>query len=81
MPVMGMGCFLLDENIDQKNLVYKAITELGVRHIDTAKIYGNEKEVGKGIRRAIDSGVHRKDIFVTTKLWLNQKNNVEGALR
>ena len=43
MPVMGMGCFLLDTEIDQTELVYKALTELGIRHIDTAKAYGNEK--------------------------------------
>ena len=43
MPVIGMGCFLLDTSMDQADLVFNAITKLGVRHIDTAKIYGNEK--------------------------------------
>ena len=39
--------------------------EIGYRHIDTAEMYGNEKEVGQGIR---DSGLDRGDVFVTSKL-------------
>ena len=40
--------------------------EAGYRHIDTAKVYGNEKSVGEGIKA---SKVPRSDIFLTTKLW------------
>jgi glycerol 2-dehydrogenase (NADP+) len=49
----------------------------GYRHIDGAWIYGNEKEVGEGIRR---SGLKREDIFVTTKLWGIFHRRVEEAL-
>lgn len=38
----------------------------GIRHIDTAKRYGNEEQVGKAIS---ESGVKREDLWVTTKLW------------
>ena len=41
---------------------------LGYRHIDTAQVYDNEREVGDGLRA---SGVRRDDIFVTTKIWTN----------
>jgi len=46
-------------------MVAKAI-EAGYRHLDTARMYGNEKEVGEGIRR---SGIDREELFVTTKIW------------
>lgn len=49
----------------------------GYRHIDTAAIYGNEEDVGRGIK---DSGVPREEIFVTTKLWNTEHKNVEQAL-
>lgn len=51
------------------NVAFQAI-KAGYRLFDGAYDYGNEKEAGQGIRRAIDEGlVERKDIFVTTKLW------------
>lgn len=40
--------------------------EAGYRHIDAAAVYGNEASVGKGIK---ESGVARKDLFVTSKVW------------
>lgn len=64
MPLVGLGTWDLrgQECIDT---VEKAI-QLGYRLIDTAQMYGNEKEVGEGI---IKSGVPRKDIFITTKIY------------
>ncbi|GLA19292.1 hypothetical protein AnigIFM62618_006961 [Aspergillus niger] len=50
----------------------------GYRHIDAALIYGNENEVGQGIR---DSGVPRKDIFITSKLWNTHHPNVKEGLQ
>lgn len=41
----------------------------GYRHVDAAYIYGNEDEVGEGLKEAFDSGIKREDVFVTTKLW------------
>ena len=67
MPVLGIGCFMLS-NEQAENSVYWALRD-GYRLIDTARIYGNEAGVGRGIRRAIDEGfVTREDIFVTTKM-------------
>lgn len=60
--------------------VYHAI-KVGYRHIDTAFAYQNEEDVGKGIRRAIDEGlVKREDLFVTTKLWATYAERVEENL-
>ena len=64
IPQIGLGVFNA-RGAAARRSVAKAL-ELGYRHIDTARIYENEREVGEGIR---DSSVHRRDIFVTTKLW------------
>jgi len=57
--------------------VVAAALRLGYRHIDTARIYGNEGDVGAAIR---DSGIPRDQIFVTTKLW-NDDQGYDSALR
>jgi hypothetical protein len=64
IPQIGLGVFRTPDGADTANAVKWAI-EAGYRHIDTAKVYGNEKSVGEGIRM---SGIDRRDIFVTTKL-------------
>ena len=48
-----------------------------LRHIDTARIYGNERDVGEGVRA---SGVPRAEVFVTTKLW-NDDQGYDSALK
>ena len=63
IPQLGFGTFQIEPG-DTAEAVSKAI-EIGYRHIDTAQMYGNEKEVGEGIRA---SGVDRGDIYVTSKL-------------
>ena len=63
IPQLGFGTFQIDPE-NTAEAVSKAI-EIGYRHIDTAQMYGNEKEVGEGIRA---SGVDRGDIYVTSKL-------------
>ena len=64
MPQVGIGTFLLEPN-DAYNSVLNAL-KMGYRLIDTANAYRNEKAVGRAIK---DSGIERKDIFVSTKLW------------
>lgn len=64
IPQVGVGTYKLPAERTAE-LVAGAIG-LGARHIDTAKLYGNEREVGEGIR---SSGVPRDEVFVTTKLW------------
>ena len=63
IPQLGFGVFQIDP-AETAEAVRTAI-EVGYRHIDTAELYGNEKEVGEGIRA---SGVDRDDVFVTSKL-------------
>lgn len=66
-----------------KNAVKTAI-ESGYRHIDCAAIYGNEKEVGAGIKEGLESaGLNRSDIWVTSKLWNSdhKKEDVIPALK
>ena len=79
MPVLGIGTYTLS-NKEAENSVYWALRD-GYRLIDTARIYGNESGVGKGIQRAIKEGiVKRKDIFVTTKMWTDDYDNGASAI-
>ena len=64
IPYLGLGVFRTKDGGETVNAVRWAI-EAGYRHIDTAMAYGNEKSVGVGIRQ---SGVARKELFITTKL-------------
>ena len=67
MPVIGLGTWTLD-NDEAENSVYHAL-KAGMRLIDTARYYGCEVGVGRGIRRAIEEGiVTREEIFVTSKI-------------
>jgi diketogulonate reductase-like aldo/keto reductase len=66
MPAIGFGTWQL-ENGTAVPLVEKAL-EVGYRHIDTAQIYGNERDVGIAIR---NSGIKRDELFVTTKVWID----------
>jgi len=60
--------------------VYHAL-KVGYRHIDTARIYGNEAEVGRAIKKAMnDFNIKRKELFVTTKLWNSDHKDPEAAL-
>lgn len=79
MPVLGLGTYSLldDEGMDS---VYTAIKS-GYRLIDTAYMYHNEKEVGEGVRKAIDEGiVTRDEIFITTKIYPSQYTDPESAI-
>ena len=68
IPSVGFGCWKVPKDVCE-NVIFRAI-ELGYRHIDCAADYGNEKEVGLGIRKAINAGiVKREDLWVTSKLW------------
>lgn len=70
VPALGFGVFQVTEEGAAKQAVYDAI-KAGYRLIDTATSYGNEAEVGAGIQAAIDDGlVTRDDLFVTSKLWV-----------
>ena len=79
MPILGIGCFRLSQE-EAENSVYWALRD-GYRLIDTARIYGNEAGVGRGIQRAIDEGfVTREEIFVTTKMWTDDYDDGAAAV-
>ncbi|MCT6885112.1 MAG: aldo/keto reductase [Gilliamella apis] len=73
MPILGFGVYQIDEKQCQQ-AVLDAI-DVGYRLIDTATAYQNERQVGNAIKV---SGIDRKDLFITTKLWLNRAS-YEGA--
>jgi diketogulonate reductase-like aldo/keto reductase len=83
MPILGFGVFQVTDVNECERGVYEAI-RTGYRLIDTAASYGNEVEVGKGIKR---SGVAREELFITTKLWIqdagyeNTKKAFEKSLK
>ncbi len=71
MPKVGFGVFEIPAE-QTSECVFDAL-ETGYRLIDTAQAYYNEKEVGDGIQRAIkELGICRKDIFLTTKIWVTE---------
>lgn len=65
IPNVGFGTWKAADGEEAYQSVLTAL-EAGYRHIDTAAIYGNEDSVGRAIK---DSGISRKDLFITTKLW------------
>ena len=74
MPLLGFGVFQVPEGEVCEESVYNALAA-GYRLIDTAAVYGNEAAVGRAIRR---SGVPREELFITTKLWV-QDQGYEAA--
>lgn len=66
MPQMGFGVFQITDAAECEQAVTDAL-EIGYRMIDTASAYGNEEAVGAAIRK---SGIDRKELFITTKLWI-----------
>ena len=66
MPALGLGVF--QSPPEQTTAAVEAALATGYRHVDTAAAYGNEREVGEGIRR---SGVDRSDVFIETKVWVS----------
>ena len=66
IPSVGFGVFMIPNGKDTFEAVLKAL-KAGYRHIDTAASYMNEASVGKAIK---DSGIDRKEVFITSKLWL-----------
>ena len=66
MPALGLGVF--QSPPEETTAAVQTALEVGYRHIDTAAAYGNEREVGEGIRR---SALDRADVFIETKVWVS----------
>jgi diketogulonate reductase-like aldo/keto reductase len=75
MPRLGLGVWKCSGK-EAAQAVSWAL-EAGYRHIDTARVYGNEAEVGRAVR---ESGIPRAEIFVTTKLWTDD-HGYDSALK
>ena len=78
VPALGFGTFELT-GCECRKAVADALS-IGYRHIDTARMYGNEEEVGYGMQ---DAAIKREDIFLTTKIWYTDLNadNVRRELK
>ncbi len=66
MPAIGLGVFQTPP--DATTAAVEEALRLGYRHVDTAAAYGNEREVGEGVRR---SGLSRDEVFIETKVWIS----------
>lgn len=83
IPAVGFGVFMIPNNGPTYAAALEAL-KLGYRHIDTAAAYMNESDVGKAVK---DSGIKREEIFITSKLWLqdygykNAKKGIETSLK
>ena len=65
IPQFGIGVFQVPEGPETLNTVKNALA-MGIRHIDTAHAYQNERSVGQAVK---ESGIKREDIWITSKLW------------
>ncbi len=79
MPIIGLGTWTLNDE-EAENSVYHAL-KCGMRLIDTARYYGNEVGVGKGVQKAIDEGiVTRGEVFITTKIYGGNYERAKGII-
>lgn len=78
---MGKGNYGLTVEDNCKQQVVDAILKYGYRHIDTAMLYGVEDKVGEALKEVMAAGIKREELYITTKLWHTDKNDIEGALK
>ena len=79
MPIIGLGTWTLSDD-EAENSVYHALKS-GMRLIDTARYYGNEVSVGRGLQKAIDEGiVTREDVFITSKVYGGNYERAGGII-
>ncbi|MEM6262031.1 MAG: aldo/keto reductase [Bacteroidota bacterium] len=76
MPALGLGVYKSKDGQEVQQAIHWAI-EAGYRHIDTAKIYGNERGVGEAIR---NSTIPREELFVVSKVW-NSDQGYDSTLK
>lgn len=75
LPRVGLGVYQAARGEETRRAVREALA-LGYRHVDTARAYGNERDVGEALR---ESGLPRDEVFITTKLW-NDDQGYDAAL-
>ena len=70
IPYIGLGTHRIDNTV---LVIYNSIKD-GLRLIDTAFKHGNEEEIGKGIKKAIEDGLcKREDLFIIGKIWVSER--------
>ena len=82
IPAIGMGTFGSDRFSmqDIADAVLGAI-EVGFRHIDCASVYGNEDLIGNSLKTAMDGGVKREDLWITSKVWNDKHDDVINSCK
>jgi diketogulonate reductase-like aldo/keto reductase len=83
LPFTGIGTAHI-KNDEMESVLRNALIIGGVRHIDCAKVYGNEESVGKALRSIFQdpsAGIQREQLFITSKLWNDDHRCVEEACR
>jgi len=80
MPAIGMGTFGSDHaTADQVAAAIEGAAQAGYRHFDCASVYGNEREIGTALRRVMDGGIKREELWITSKLW-NDKHSEDDVI-
>lgn len=77
MPSLGFGT----HDLKSGDSIVTAVCDAGYRHIDTAMLYGNEEMIGEALQRCYEKGIKREDLFICTKLWCSEYNDVEAAIK
>lgn len=86
MPLIGLGTYIgFPPKLELVNpLLKKAILEYGFRMLDCSKVYGTEEEIGKTLKEIFadpKSGIKREDIIIVDKLWIDEMDDIEGAVK
>jgi alcohol dehydrogenase (NADP+) len=77
VPAVGLGTFGSDRfNADQIAQTVLDAAEVGYRHFDCASVYGNEKEIGYSFKKILSTGIERKDLWITSKVWNDAHDRV-----
>jgi diketogulonate reductase-like aldo/keto reductase len=80
IPAVGLGTFGSDRySADQIAEAVLGAAQIGYRHFDCAAVYGNEKEIGFSLQKAMKGGIKREELWVTSKLW-NDKHAEEDVI-
>ena len=80
MPAIGLGTFGSDHV--SHDVVAEAVryaASIGYRHFDCASVYGNEAQIGRVLLQALSSGLHRDELWITSKLW-NDKHGEHAVI-
>lgn len=82
MPAIGLGTFGSDHvSLETIAEAVKGAAAVGYRHFDCAAVYGNEHVIGPALRDVMKAGVHRKELWITSKLWNDRHSDVISACR